>query len=1349
MPDTMPEITPAEIRAIRERLGLTQIEAGALIGGGPRAFTKYEAGTVKPAAAVVNLMRILDANPSLVPSLKGDKSRPVASGATSPFEVTGENIARLTERTLPQLLRRLLNSEAQANSLPSDGIHVASNIHAPDGGEDGRITWYSGPERTSFLPSQHNQFQLKAGEISPSEAARDVVTPGGAVKDMVRSVIKEGGHYIMLCTHPYVQREIADRKARILGALRKSGLSVPDNKIDFRDADQIADWANRHPSVAMWVREHTEPGSIGPFRSWSHWSGRPEHEQSPWVEDERLPSVRARLREQVMEPRGVVRVVGLSGVGKSRLVLEALGPTEAEEACGLFLSDIIMYATLSEVGSEEINRAVQSLADSGGRAVVVVDDCDPETHQILTGMVLRQSSRLSLITIDHDIPSRTLDENTLKVDKASSAVTEGIINHVTPGLQSEDQRRLARFSQGFPKIATDIGRAWTKDVPIAHATDDLLVDAFVLGRRPQNRELLLKSAALLAAFGLVRVDPPYHSRVREIARLGRSLPPDDLHVGIGDLVDRGIALRLGDFVMLQPRPVAMRLAERQWKEWNAAKWDELLAGDTSTELRAMAARQLALLNPTEISNSIVNHVCRIGGPFDGSDEGSLPDHAEVLSSLAEVVPASVAGQIERGLDGFSNLLDVSGDARRHLVVALEKIAFHPHTFEDGARLLLLLAVAENEHWANKATGQFKALFPVYLGNTAADGDARISVLDEAGDTADPKQRLVVVEALIAGSKTRDFSRVAGAETQGARPAMEPWQPATSKDVSDYIKACVERLCRFALDDDQAGTRARSGLGEALRSLVGSGFIDSVEAVVRQVRPHLGYWPQAIRSLNLVLTYDADSGDSEVVDRVQALVEELQPASLTARIRYLITEMPWDYLRDKDFDSEAQYQRQVKVVRHLAVELLSHPDTLSASLPQITCGEQRMADALGVAIAELASSPRKWLDPIVEAVVGTPKSERNYDLLSGFLLGLSKSHPQVVEEFKRRAAVSSELAPAFPQICSRLGVTSSDIEIAVGALQSGLLPAYRLTRWGYGQALADIPPTAAAHLFDSMLNHSAEAFSVAVDLMGMYVYGASAKLEHLRPQIRKIASNASLWMQTPDQRAYFTQMSDLHFEQIMTWMLGKGRQDPDASATALALGRALCDVDGLGDGLFAKGPILSKLLSGFPEVVWPLVGEAIAANDAQALRLRFILGDTFSVERDREPTILSLPDDALFAWCHARPDYAPAFAATILPVLSSHGAGGPEQSLHPAMIRLLDEFGQREDVRQAVGQNIFTFMWSGSTTTYFARYEEPLSSLLEHPEPRLRRWAKDMIRQLRMAAESARNEDDEWEARWEV
>ena len=102
---------------------------------------------------------------SALPSLRGHASRPILFGAPSPFEVTGANTSALTERLLPELLRRLLHAEAQTCGLPEYDIHVPSNIHAANGGEDGRIEWEAARDRTPFLPSRLNLFQLKAGKI--------------------------------------------------------------------------------------------------------------------------------------------------------------------------------------------------------------------------------------------------------------------------------------------------------------------------------------------------------------------------------------------------------------------------------------------------------------------------------------------------------------------------------------------------------------------------------------------------------------------------------------------------------------------------------------------------------------------------------------------------------------------------------------------------------------------------------------------------------------------------------------------------------------------------------------------------------------------------------------------------------------------------------------------------------------------------------------------------------------------------------------------------------------------------------------------------------------------------------
>ena len=1368
-------VSPEEIRAIRTGLGLSQVEAGKLLGGGPRAFTKYEAGTVKPAASVVTLLRLLEANPDMInvlrgdgPGPRGDRPRPIAPTAgTGPFEVTGEHIEVLNERWFPCLLRRMLSAEAFANNLPADAIHVAGNVTAPDGGEDGRIAWTGGPDRTAFLPSRLVQFQLKAGKISPAAAGREILTREGQVKDMVRSVLEAGGHYVMLSTHPFAQKGIEARKTHIREALRGAGITVANDQVHFRDADQIATWVNRHPSVAIWVKELTQPGTIGPFRSWFHWVNRAEHHSSPWVEDDRLPELRTRLRERVTEPHGIARVVGLWGVGKSRLILEAFGPAGEKEDRPL--GNLVLYADVSEADPAAINEVVQSLADMGTRAVVVVDSCGPYTHRVLAGMISRPGSRLSLVTIDDETPSGTLDKTTFKVGEAPSSVIEAVIDQVSPGLPSEDRRRLVHFSKGFPKVAIRIGQAWAESVPVAHATADDLADVFVLGRSPRESEQLLrKSAALLATFGLVGVDLPADGgaddELREVAARGRDLTPKNLRAAVQELGDRDVIQRRGRFAVLQPRPIAMRLAERQWREWNRNEWDDVLAGAAaSPRLRTMAAKQLALLNTTPISKKVVAHVCRPGGPFD-SFGGGGPEavHAEVLSFLAEIDTEIVAARIGRCLDDVGDLSEIQGDARRHLVWALEKIAFHPETFEDGARLLLRLAVAENERSiSNNATGRFKALFPMLLGNTAAGGSARLSILDEAAETDDSIQRSIVVEALTSGSETALYWRSSGAETHGSRPVLESWRPATKKEVADYIEGCVIRLARFAGWDDEFGVAARAGLGGQLRSLISTGFLDTVEKVVHQVFNRTGRWTEAMENLGHFLEYDAASVekqleplwndvagmDRNVTARVRALIAELNPKGLESHVRLLVTEMPWHFPCGEELDFEARGRRQEKTIHALAAEVAEQPDVFKRVLPQLSRGRQRMAHVFGEAVAgsiEPGDSSVDWLERIALAVTEAPENERDFDLLSGYVTGLAEHHPNIVEAFKQRVARSPQLAPALPLICRRAGIKPSDIGLVVGALQTGLLPVWCLRQWSLGGVLAKVPASEVATLFDTMLDHSAEAFTVAMELMWIYAHGTPERLDGFRPHIRKAAENVARW-----RRLRGNVMADYHFENIMKWMLGKGRQDPDAQATALALATALVSTTDWDEGRIMKS-VVSMLLSNFPEITWPLIGQAVISDRAQAWRLRYVfLGDLFSFKQEKNPAILSLPEDTLFAWCRAHPDQAPAFVAGVVPVLTTYRNDASERSFHPVMLRLIDEFGDRNDVLQAVSLNMGNFSWSGSVTNYFTLYLEPLRTLCDHPKRQVRRWAKAMLRHLDARIESARNKDEERDAEWEI
>ena len=56
-------LEPEDVRRIRKKLGLSQAAAGELIGGGPRAFQKYEAGDSLPSRAISSALVLLDNDP--------------------------------------------------------------------------------------------------------------------------------------------------------------------------------------------------------------------------------------------------------------------------------------------------------------------------------------------------------------------------------------------------------------------------------------------------------------------------------------------------------------------------------------------------------------------------------------------------------------------------------------------------------------------------------------------------------------------------------------------------------------------------------------------------------------------------------------------------------------------------------------------------------------------------------------------------------------------------------------------------------------------------------------------------------------------------------------------------------------------------------------------------------------------------------------------------------------------------------------------------------------------------------------------------------------------------------------
>ena len=66
--------SPDDVRRIRQRLKLSQRRAGEVLGGGPRAFQKYESGEVAVSRPMANLLRLLEHDPARLKELLTDRA---------------------------------------------------------------------------------------------------------------------------------------------------------------------------------------------------------------------------------------------------------------------------------------------------------------------------------------------------------------------------------------------------------------------------------------------------------------------------------------------------------------------------------------------------------------------------------------------------------------------------------------------------------------------------------------------------------------------------------------------------------------------------------------------------------------------------------------------------------------------------------------------------------------------------------------------------------------------------------------------------------------------------------------------------------------------------------------------------------------------------------------------------------------------------------------------------------------------------------------------------------------------------------------------------------------------------
>ena len=964
---------------------------------------------------------------------------PLVAGL-GPFEIAPQQVSLLGHAFTP-FVNHLLDRERGRAGIAGHRLRVDSQETA-DGGVDSQVV---GSVATTWIPSGDSAWQFKRGDLPPGKAKAELRGAGWA-----RTLLQNGSAYRLVLGAELTAQKIDRRRIALVEEAQALGL--PTDDLEVLDANALARWASEFPIFAI---SPLFGGTVG-FQDFETWSQSRAH-QALWVAGVARQAVIDQIRSDMVGQRvDDIRIEGPSGIGKTRLAMEAMRGNE--------WTSLVAYVPDATAAGPS---SLQHLLNGGRSVIMVVDECGRRQHEKLCEM-MPVGVPLKLVTIgeadDHQLQAPLFVVEALEDD----AVQEFLrVNH--PTLWGEAQRFVVEHCAGNVEyaifLANGIESAGAAEAAGIIAANDLT--RFLALQLPAGDQYVLSS--LLALFERVGWDRELRGELEAIAEYaGASV--DDFEEAANDLEERGLLVRQGRFRAVVPHPVAVYLAASAWRANPQRIVEELLPSiDRNMALRLF--RRAADLGTYEPAQQELLRLIAPEGPFGSLESIESHDLASFLTQLAIVAPVETARHISHLVaEASSEQLRAQTRSRRDLVWALEKLAWHQRLLEIGAGALLKLALAENESYSNNATGTWLDLFGAVLPATAATPEQRLTYLRRVSVDDDPVVRELAVRAAERGLSPHEAVSVS-AELQGGALVAPRGGVRTPSERGDYQREVLGVLADLARDEeDEVRRRAEDVLIGALHPLIDDLFVG---ATLTRALASLGADAQrrlrrSIEGVRDLLEHHSNRSLEEAIERLAALLPPLDPLD---ELWLLLQSVPWRLDRE---DKQARLRE--------CFDAVVEAGTLNDLLPQLHTAELNGAWFLGKLLEELGAGQ----DEIEPALIAA--ANVNPGALRGYLdARVDRGDDRAFDRFLRRHEV--ELGPgASLSLIVRAPLTREEQDRVFRLV--GELPAAEAARRVLGWPPRDADPAIASELLTILLGRieTQDDYNAAIEWAGVLLIG---------------------------------------------------------------------------------------------------------------------------------------------------------------------------------------------------------------------------------------------------------------------
>lgn len=1084
-----------------------------------------------------------------------------------------------------------------------------------------------------------------------------------------------------------------------------------------------------------------------PLQVWSDWENSILTPQQ-FIPNDRTKEITKLVLDGLINVSQTIRILGLSGLGKTRILLEIFRPFNSDDN-SILLSSRVLYINCNLYPNAEYQTIISKAISEQIDPIIILDNCPKTVHRNLLQLTNRERNKASLISLDSNPEEIENDKMNgvnyiiIKKEELSSVVDELILSRFN-NLDEESKKKIKDFSQGIPLMAVLLGESVINGEEFIGKLDDKELLDKLLGTKGKDEKhrTILKSCSIFNFFGFyddLVTQTEFIAKSKNITSLSGddAIKINDFNETCNYYLKREIFEKRGRFIGMRPFPLAMSLAQ----EWldpltpqrliNVIEEIAALEDPDKTNLSKAFAEQMKYLGYNDKAVQIVEKIIGNDSPFDNAEVLNTELGSRLFRSFVEVNPVAVAQNFKRQ---FSNktteeLLKIK-EGRRNIVWTLEKLCFDNRTFEDSAKILLQFAIAENETWSNNATGQFLHLFNTHLSGTEANLSQRWEIIEWALSKGEKQYYEYAIKAMKIGLNFGHSSRMGGAEQQGSKRLYD--NNPTWKEIENYWKNILNKFIEIIKSKNEYSELASEAISNSIRTLFHTNMGELLIPFLKEIASLKNNdWDSGLKGLKYARKYEKQSIPEKQLEEINNLIDLLTKTDFSTR--YLTLSNSYHLDNDESYSSE----KVISAISELADEFIKSKISWEETFPSFFKNQQIFSYHFGKRLSELLKGDKdkvnNFINYSLEVISHIPLKERNFTVLGGFV---SNSDEETKKEFYSQLFQSNEFS------CQLFYFLSIDISgkeyfnLLFQLIDNKVCDITNFYSFNYSHALSQLSLEELNVLSEKLYLYGDEGYRIVFDLFYDIGYGEESKKASLIPIIKNCILKLGF------NRTFKRQLDDYKWSEAISLILSDEKEIDFAQFINNSVIESITWENSyhLDNNIQRIYEILMKLHF---NSIWKDLSIALLSTEENYIKffgLKHILGSHIGGVGRSVGVLFDGNIDAIFKWCEDNKPLAPSRLAELTPIFDSNNTD--YANWHPVALRLINEYGDIKEVLIHLSSNMGTYSWSGSVVPFLESKKELFIQLSNHKIESVREWANSYVGYLEKDIEREKNRDAE-------